>query len=67
MLRAPRRDDAETVFRAYAQDREVARYLTWRPHQSECGLEFEGVLRRHTVHPSLSPEPRDVRCYARTR
>ena len=166
LLRAPRLDDAETIFNAYAQDPEVTRYMIWRPHQSidetiaylrdhavgfpadgsrftwaitvqgddklrgmielrprghkadfgyvlarplwgqgymtealrsvldfafrlpsifrvwavcdvdnrasarvmeKCGLEFEGILRRHTIHPNISPEPRDVRCYARTR
>jgi ribosomal-protein-alanine N-acetyltransferase len=33
----------------------------------KAGLTFEGVLRRHTMHPNVSPEPRDVRCYAKTR
>jgi [ribosomal protein S5]-alanine N-acetyltransferase len=33
----------------------------------KAGLTFEGVLRRHTIHPNVSPEPRDVRCYAKTR
>lgn len=33
----------------------------------KAGLRFEGVLRRHTVHPNLGPEPRDMRCYAMTR
>lgn len=33
----------------------------------KAGLRFEGVLRRHTVHPNLGPEPRDARCYAMTR
>ena len=33
----------------------------------KAGLNFEGILRRHTIHPNVSPEPRDVRCYAQTR
>ena len=34
LLRLPRRDDAPAMFAAYAQDAEVTRYLTWRPHKS---------------------------------
>jgi RimJ/RimL family protein N-acetyltransferase len=34
LLRIPRRDDAPAIFAAYAQDAEVTRYLTWRPHKS---------------------------------
>lgn len=33
-LREPRREDAEAIYRAYATDPEVARYMTWRPHTS---------------------------------
>ena len=33
-LRKPRRDDAPAIFSAYAQDPEVTRYMTWRPHKS---------------------------------
>jgi len=33
-LRLPRRDDAPIIFASYAQDPEVTRYLTWRPHKS---------------------------------
>jgi len=33
-LRLPRRNDAPVMFAAYAQDAEVTRYLTWRPHKS---------------------------------
>jgi [ribosomal protein S5]-alanine N-acetyltransferase len=33
VLRTPRVDDASTVFAGWAQDKEVTRYLTWRPHQ----------------------------------
>lgn len=30
----------------------------------KAGMEREGVLRRWSVHPNLSPEPRDSYCYA---
>ena len=33
-LRIPRRDDTSAIFTAYAQDSEVTRYLTWRPHKN---------------------------------
>lgn len=33
VLRKPRLDDARAIFEGWAQDREVTRYLTWRPHQ----------------------------------
>jgi [ribosomal protein S5]-alanine N-acetyltransferase len=33
-LRPPRVDDAEAIFRGYATDPEVTRYLTWTPHKS---------------------------------
>jgi [ribosomal protein S5]-alanine N-acetyltransferase len=33
-LRVPRVEDARAVFTGWAQDLEVVRYLTWRPHQS---------------------------------
>ncbi len=33
----------------------------------KAGMTFEGVLPRHTVHPNISPEPRDVYSYAITR
>jgi RimJ/RimL family protein N-acetyltransferase len=32
ILRKPRLEDAHAVFQGWAQDREVTRYLTWRPH-----------------------------------
>jgi [ribosomal protein S5]-alanine N-acetyltransferase len=32
LLRLPTLSDAEPIFRKYAQDPEVTRYLTWRPH-----------------------------------
>jgi RimJ/RimL family protein N-acetyltransferase len=34
VLRAPRVEDSEAVFRAYASDPEVTRYLPWRAHKS---------------------------------
>ena len=33
-LRKPRGDDAPAIFSAYAQDLEVTRYMTWRPHKN---------------------------------
>ena len=41
LLRRPLPEDAEAIFEAYAQDREVTRYLVWRPHASvETTREF---------------------------
>jgi [ribosomal protein S5]-alanine N-acetyltransferase len=34
VLRPPARGDADAVFDGYARDREVVRYLTWRPHRT---------------------------------
>lgn len=33
----------------------------------KAGMQFEGVLRRFSLHPTRSAEPRDCRCYAITR
>lgn len=33
-LRPPVTEDADAVFEKYAQDRNVTRYLTWRPHEN---------------------------------
>jgi len=33
----------------------------------KAGLKLEGLLRRWSVHPTLSDEPRDCYCYARTK
>lgn len=33
LLRVPRLDDATAIFDGWAQDTEVTRYLTWRPHE----------------------------------
>ena len=33
----------------------------------KVGMTREGVLRRWTVHPNISPDPRDVLCYSRVR
>ena len=33
VLRKPRMEDANAIFAGWAQDNEVTRYLTWRPHQ----------------------------------
>jgi RimJ/RimL family protein N-acetyltransferase len=34
LLRPPRLSDAEQVFLRYAQDSDVTRYLSWKPHRS---------------------------------
>jgi len=34
ILRPPRPEDASAMFNGWAQDTEVTRYLTWRPHTS---------------------------------
>ena len=34
LLRPPTMDDAESIFRKYAQDPEVIKYLVWRPHEN---------------------------------
>ena len=34
VLRQPVKEDASAIFEEYAQDREVSRYLTWKPHKS---------------------------------
>ena len=34
ILRKPVPSDADTIFRTYAQDAEVTRYLLWKPHES---------------------------------
>lgn len=47
LLRKPLPEDADAVFEAYAQDREVTRYLVWRPHPSvETTREFIAHCRR---------------------
>jgi RimJ/RimL family protein N-acetyltransferase len=33
ILRRPRPEDAPAIFEGWAQDNEVTRYLTWRPHE----------------------------------
>ena len=33
VLRKPRLDDTRAIFEGWAQDQEVTRYLTWRPHE----------------------------------
>jgi len=33
----------------------------------KAGMSHEGVLRRRIIHPNISPDPRDVHCYARIR
>jgi len=38
-LRRPRRGDAQAIFEAYAQDPEVTRFLTWKPHKKVSDTE----------------------------
>lgn len=38
-LRPIRMEDAAPIFDTYAQDEEVTRFLTWRPHQDRCETE----------------------------
>jgi ribosomal-protein-alanine N-acetyltransferase len=33
----------------------------------KAGMQREGLLRRWIVHPNISPDPRDVWCYARVK
>jgi RimJ/RimL family protein N-acetyltransferase len=33
LMRVPRLEDASAIFAGWAQDSEVTRYLTWRPHE----------------------------------
>lgn len=54
VLRKPHLDDARAVFEGWTQDREVTRYLTWRPHErieqtqefvQDCIRAWEGETR----------------------
>lgn len=56
--RPPRPDDAEAIFRGWATDADVIRYLTWRPHQrieetaqfiAGCVDAWSGLARRAWV------------------
>jgi len=42
----------------------VQHRASWRVME-KCGFEREGILKRHTVFPNLSPEPEDVLSYSR--
>src|SRR2546426_1575602 len=79
-LRRPVMEDAAAIFSTYAQDPEVARFVSWSVHPSvdvtrkfveEYGvagcMTGEGVLRRWVVMPRQGPTPRDVWCFARVR
>jgi RimJ/RimL family protein N-acetyltransferase len=33
----------------------------------KIGMQREGILKRWSVHPNISPEPRDSVCYAITK
>lgn len=55
-LRPPSDADAPVVFAAWAQDREVTRYLTWRPHATVDEsraflLRCEAAWRERTAFP----------------
>jgi [ribosomal protein S5]-alanine N-acetyltransferase len=56
-LRPIAASDARAIFSGYAQDREVVRYLTWRPHRN-IG-DTEAYLKR-----CLAAPPDRVRTYA---
>jgi RimJ/RimL family protein N-acetyltransferase len=51
------------VVRVHAQSHTQHR-ASWHVME-KCGFQREGVLRRHSVFPNLSPEPEDVLLYAR--
>lgn len=44
MLRIPALADAQVIFKKYAQDMEVTRYLIWRPHK-DVGVTEEFIQR----------------------
>ena len=46
LLRAPVPEDAQRIFASYAQDMEVARYLTWRPSKKLADAE-------HHIHDRI--------------
>lgn len=54
ILRKPRRGDAPAIFSAYAQDAEVTRYMTWRPHKN-----VEGTYRIVELMQKLWEEGKD--------
>ncbi len=43
------------------------RLLARKPRLEDAPAIFEGVLRRHILHPNIAPEPRDCRMYARVK
>jgi [ribosomal protein S5]-alanine N-acetyltransferase len=54
VLRVPSLADAETIFNSYAQETEVLRFLTWRPHRNieetkgflvDCAAAWKGGAR----------------------
>jgi ribosomal-protein-alanine N-acetyltransferase len=51
ILRVPVETDAEQIFRVYARDREVTRFLTWTP-LSELDAVQSGTARRISRHRS---------------
>lgn len=54
VLKIPAVADAEPIFKSYAQDSKVTRYLIWRPHRNiqeterflvDCAIAWEGNVR----------------------
>jgi RimJ/RimL family protein N-acetyltransferase len=72
IIRKPVLADAEQIYANYATDPLVTRYMIWSPHQSVDDsrgwiAHCEGVLHRYSIHPTISPAPRDCAMYARVR
>ncbi len=68
-LRPPKVDDAEAIFRAYAGDSEVTRYLIWPPYTEIEDLRAylrESAANREggNLHPDVDETPRDCHCYS---
>jgi ribosomal-protein-alanine N-acetyltransferase len=56
VLRPIALEDAQPIFDGYARDREVTRYLTWRPHRSRAETEAY-------IAQCLATPPQVVRTY----
>lgn len=57
--------DSPSIFRVWAVC-DVENAASARVMQ-KAGMTYEGRLRRWMIHPNVSPEPRDVLCYAKVR
>lgn len=77
-LRAPRIEDADAIFREYAADSEVTRYMIWVPHESvdsvreflktalqhwEDGTEFSWVIKERTGSGAIGMISTGVRAH----